>query len=1806
MSKEEEMVLKLIGTNKIYGGCNFSNSDVLPDIGIIKYCEGVRQNPQGKINAFLTASGGGLEQYFHETTDKIADIKVETEKPGQYSITIGALNLRDKLPDDPLQHAVINRLKSIGFNCPTLQSCTTKEPLNETDLRRAALYLSSLHQAYNVAESCVPKAEQFAFNIATQLAPKADAFKNIAHPHYKAEWDNEVCSKGAQPKPEAAPAAPEKEPEEIPTVEVPVTKYSYGLVAETAGGKHDKAGFNIGACASLTKQSPTLAKTAYCLGIPKFAQYSGQKPTPIKGTEAQLYAAGEGYHNIPGIKAPVIFNSTGKTLILTLPLQLQHPIVKKYLVDKLSFTPMKDGWTFQKNNYFSSMFKAAHFLSQLTYFGDLDEECKLKAAEKAIITAGQGQHSYIFPYALEDWNKFCKVEAPEPKKKTFKDLAEFKTFLLGTFQHAPNAVFTMNDLKNAITAAGYEIPIQDSINEAIIALVVKDAAIIGIAPNQWTLGGEKKKPLNEFSGPELKEMVDFICSAKKAGNTIGQVQGLFYEAYQTPTTGDTNTWIVHQFDKCDEQPSVQQTKIDKAITEHVNENAKLNAEWEAKSSDWKKAASEKDAYKKLPKLSQEILHNIMDIYLLTGQKENKSYDQILKELQKDVIALYPKLTPLMVKLQLDLEKKVKINLGLLPECDEQKCELPHSKYESWSPENQAAIKDYAKGLAKEKGDIYGVIDEVIKKYGLEYTEALGDMIKSLPAEIAHDEHPLHLTDLPDEKLNEVQDMLASAIEAGTNIETAKQAVIEMVPATIQKDKAFYDWIEEQWGEEPITIYEAVKNIFELNPGSLFAEADIWSHLTDLYPDDAPKWTKSQVSDTISTLIDEEVIYYNEENNAWGLEKIPGKKPVATVNEMMAMAMNLLKSAPDNKMSYKNIFNHIAEKYTFAETELSSAMNELVEDGKVKDVGKTSYQLVAFHPFTPKSGISDEKIISLLNSAPLKEYTASDIAALFKSDDIISVGHQLQQLAKEDKIAWFEKTGTLYFEAKKVKAKKSKKEKWIKASPLLKAQILQYLSGYPGKMVPFDKIVAISAYAEGDSTILPTEEHIKQAVEELVQEGNLLWNIIQNEYEYNVGETIKEPKTVEFKLNQDIKDFFSKQPNTYITWGTLYSTFKYATPDTIQDVVKELKDEGFIEEPQEDMFALKEKEETELHPWSEIGKIQQEKFAEKIVFENVTGWDELKDAAVAFGIIPDEDELPSVTDLTEMYAASHHKQEAEPEEETIPTLDLSEQQAVVLDIINSAGDDFDWTIDYILDEWEDHSDAYKPDESEMETILKQLAADGKIDYDEESYTAHSHMTVVKLKGKNVLVPKEAEETHYSDLNPPLQNQLNEALKALKDAAPDGQEGTVDLSLLAEQYGIVQDQSLYDAYNKIPKEHKKKDVHQLIASEFVAIDKYIIDLASEGKSPEEIIDAVAEKFNLVKSNSMMNYVGDEYDKYQKESGEIPEPGEKSTDEVYQEAMQSFYDMGMTPSAVNKIFEGTIGNAKIKYIAKQLIKSGKGAPVPSPKKDFNTMPGWVKKKIQFIGQQMLVSGESKESTAEYISTNFNLTDDSVKEVIVNLRGGAVSEFQEAVKAMKYLGIGEELGGCTVENGGVNQLQPSTVAYCQGVGKPSTTQPGEAPTKAAIQINGTEVYHITHTQSMIVKTPLENDKTSLTYHTSLDNQDYKQRLDFVEKFLGEMKFHCEKPTIEGESAVMNCDYRLPEGGKISINDQANLRKAALFLSSIDKIPSLSKKCIPVALEYAKNHAIAVSKVDKPWAVNVFPESVPDWASLVCSKVKK
>lgn len=535
LTEAEKIILELIGPDKVYAGCMFQESDIVPNEGILSYCGGVRKNKVALRNAVFTQDGA-LDHFFHThpgALDKIATVNILPIGEGKYQVALTDIEMRGDL----LQSATINKLKSFGFKCPNKNECSVDVMSNAT-ITELAMFLSSLHHAYSLPPECTKAAVEHVMEEVGNLPHDKSAYEHEVSPFTTDEWFKEVCSKVSETgKPPTGEA-----PQPPAGVKGPPLMFQGWKLGQPIP---PKAPFQIAGCTSVTKTKPTLVKYRYCQGVVGREAHGGvvsdlQFKGLLKGTAASL-GFNENIHHL-GAQG-ILFDSKWHDLYITLPDNLAKikPVVDALQNDPFSLKT-KDSKTFSGFMVGSQARRIATFLSSISNIEDLSVSCHEAAVNFAIIKAKGTPLEYLYPYLPGDWNK----EVCHPAKEAQK--SELEELILGLLAAEPTDTYTSSEILTFVNKKGFTSIVKHEL-VTILQKLSDKGAIEFISPNIYKHIQPKEKPeLSEgglkleitgwmkshpgltFTSDAMPEIIEHLGFAKPSDvETVNALSDLFSE-----------------------------------------------------------------------------------------------------------------------------------------------------------------------------------------------------------------------------------------------------------------------------------------------------------------------------------------------------------------------------------------------------------------------------------------------------------------------------------------------------------------------------------------------------------------------------------------------------------------------------------------------------------------------------------------------------------------------------------------------------------------------------------------------------------------------------------------------------------------------------------------------------------------------------------------------------------------------------------------------------------------------------------------------------------------------------------------------------------------------------------------------------------------------------------------------------------------------------------------------------------------------------------------------------------------------------
>jgi hypothetical protein len=774
LTEEEKKIMSTIGPQKTYGGCSFAETEDLPNQGQLIYCEGVRKNPQANISAYMNGKGN-LHHFYHHTTDEISKVTIMPTGENTYQVTLDNIDFRGAA----LQKEMIKAMQTLFPVKCSGDSCTGEVKGNS--LRKLAAFVSSVHQIYKLPETCVHAAVNYAWDQVASLPDNLDAHASVVHPWVSDQWKNTVCSKikpsemvppteakaappgvamwtgmGATPKPPFIFKGCTSFTKEVPTK----VKASYcsGVVGVA---KEDDIQSNLTAPGNLPG-------TTASLGTKENKHWLGGPNVIFDSKWSELYIT------LPDELLNV------KPLVQTL--------IGAYKMTQDEENPK----TFKRWYGQTVGKDIARFLSYCTNIQTLPEWCHKEAVKWALTKAKQGGPIYPYKVEdwFNEVCSVAE-EAPGAGKPPFKPMPYYTqlhdAILEYLKEHSPDhttseiikamqSKFTVDasdveDMLTALqkdglieaTAGGWKAVTLPGEEKKIAYADIPSTGKSNIEANicskkqagqtidqvfDWFAKGwggvefgattkgilteiyekclpsefAKKKTIDQLTGNETAMIADYICTLKNKGLTFPQTQTKVFEDFSGfQESPEANVWIKKTYDACGFQALEANIEASKQVFDQLQTELFKDAALQQK-------CKEAAAYKKLPKKCKDMLHAYMNWQLLQAFKDEKTAGDILPVVQKNIIDTFPYLTPLMVKLQLDIEKKNKVRKGEIPAELGEKVALT---YETLPTEEKDDVDVTITSFLEEGYDLNNTLNKVAEAYGLEKTTALMQAISKI-------------------------------------------------------------------------------------------------------------------------------------------------------------------------------------------------------------------------------------------------------------------------------------------------------------------------------------------------------------------------------------------------------------------------------------------------------------------------------------------------------------------------------------------------------------------------------------------------------------------------------------------------------------------------------------------------------------------------------------------------------------------------------------------------------------------------------------------------------------------------------------------------------------------------------------------------------------------------------------------------------------------------------------------------------------------------------------------------------------------
>ena len=1753
LTKEQETLLKLIGPDKIYAGCNLSAEETVPNMGIISYCEGVRTNPQAVVSAHLTPQGS-LAHYFHETQDKLADVFINPLEGGKYEVQLKNIDFRQT----KLTNEVIARLKGMNYDC---QGNICQKEIDENDIRRLAMFLSSLHQAYKLDASQVPAAVDLALSKITAIPNDKSAYESMVYPYTVEDWKKELGKAPAKAKSQTDVGAAFKWDDILETIylskavhnlSIPKAQILEMLDSGVSGEEiadllaTDSAWENAGASsisesdalevvAIILKekpkakpepikgviQPPVLAGKvypsltwAYINGLPDkgtgtwdlggCVSYISAGPTKIKkgycagvikeaidseGHEIPLEGiailTGKGNtHQITG-DGDITFDSKWNDLFITLPDELNKiEPLKIALEEKLGFYHV-EGSTWKKKATVFSAAKVGYFFSHIHNITGLPESCWGDAVNHAIKQVKKDPYPSLNPVY------------PFTKEDWMKDVCKIEA----PPEEKPKP--KIGELETAILNFLQPFPSDEWHTE-------KD------------IKSELKKNFDVFDAEMANALQKLLGEGK-----IKYATGMGFKLKEVPA---------------EKPPQPIDELIEKAGPAMSLSHEEISADQMAK-------AKETKEYKKLPQKVKDWMHLAMNYHLLMSYKEEKPFEQMITELNHLFILLNKiPITPLMVKKQLEIEKKRKIRKGELPAEPGQKVE------KTLEEDSSAELKNEVLNTAKELYDsgttsLGFLIGAVQNEMGLAYSAYLKIVVDSWHAgyskEIDKSNEPVNFKDLP----ADTKKLLLAAI--------SEKAAEGKVKSTI------YQEIAEQFNVKGTGIWQ------------LLVEQEVEAYQALLAKkkteEPSPKWEELPPNEKKNYIL--EAYGWAKDNPKYGLAQIItaltskyGFQVEHTINkvaEQIVQSAKALKEGTINKATYTTPWELGKGGWDAIPLELAICMG------------------TALNSIDPEATLTG-LYVPFFN---LKKQGFSEL--------------DIQEL-------W--KGCVVDFEA----GLKEPEGKPVLGPQELKNWILSYLEANPSVQ---SSPLALNAFIGTTSDYTgPGEVAVKAMLDELVQEGKILWNLSQGLYLFEgpVSEkpVEKEPdgKLLNLTASSEHAEIYAVVKSRVIKNADTYK--KHTYPGIVSDVyqhiavmvpsISPLQIEEMIEiistelklfpdsKPFLECFKEKLGNLTDFYHapfydlWKEckgggyITSIEQlmelepasaeeaEQLAVHLMEQNKYSINEISTALASKYAIKDD------LALTEwlLTIKVHHglKVQVGPKFEELA--DNTKE-----DIIDYIADHADWEEGDILSSIYDNLGVMASDALKQEISEVKKAQEGEPEAPEKPISYEALTGDMKHDINLAVEGMVKSGTGGDDLVQTIIN--NYSLDAEDAQIDDWLEGLIEYhtGLLDEEPGAIPP----TVWEILILEYMEKQEETVSLMEIMAH-------FGMGKNVDIVGSPFGKTMKKLVEEGILKVMGKGY---KLKATEAPTPQDMKK---YDEMIKAYFQMGWTPAAVIEFLsiKQLVPADQLKKTADKLYKIYKPEVVRITQ-DYSQLHAEVKKHLEGVASKLLNEGKGVADVAWYISVNYGVEKESVKVMVRKVAEKPLVQVEAAVKAMQLLGVGEFIGGCEITDP-MSKLTPQNVAYCQGV----------LEKKGELEQSGASILQTMGHQEITVFNDLTGSKWETKIVLESDGGEGNQeKLQGVWDILGNM-MNCQYPG----GKVVTCQLSGEDGMTLPIADQDKLRKTALFLSSIDNVALLDKECIPYALKHAMEAAKKKNETSQPWSVGVFPKEVEDWNSIVCSKI--
>lgn len=1855
LTKEEQEIMKLLVDNK-YGGCVFASNETVPNKGILVYCEGVRSNPESEQNANFDLNGV-VQHYYHGQGDHIASIVIQPLKGNKYQVTVSNFAAMSK---GPLIGAIQEKIaENPNWKCVDKACSGTTDELH---LRQLAYFLSSLHQTYKFEDDQkkLKKAVDYAAEQAEKAPPDITAHEQMVTVWKKEDWDKLLSGKPVTKTPdkfiEYKTDIINLSTDQLDTLKAEVCKWKQQgstkagvfklfqfhikmvewtpLASSTVSGWYDSCPETVAKLHLIDMTEAQLDNIKLAICAMKKNGYSLDAVNEwfsAANPEIEIDAATKGWVSIvygdcpaPGTKKKVPFDKLMPAQKAAIKAQVEHWKSQGHLLN--------DIWNNLPGNFTLTEFATTDYPTIESWYHKAPEKVK-PAIDPVLLTPWKHPGHIVFN-ALKEAG--IQEYMPEcfGKKITEHSNTGFKASAL-----------IMSQIPNPVSQYGVSEKDQQKLWKECLDDWYGEEEPKATGAKVIIKGLKKWGDLNEF---EKKAIAQSVKKMQDSGYSPVKI----LDALETLANIDPKTAppVAHILLEWLEPAEVEPPSEDKL---KESQQAAINSFGDVTPDMWEKSHQTKE-YKKLPQPVKNYIHALMKYHLLLGEK---SYDNLIAYMQYAIITAdgIP-ITPLMVKLQTEIEKKKLIcsgelpaDAGTTPTCPvEETEEEPEEggEHPSKAPETPESLMDiselptHLKGEACSdlyhwaKGDPdYNLPLSMQEKYKVKINANLELWISSITSkwgqtskefseldgveqEKAKIDAANLVKEIPTQKIAALKDLrclhnlsLASAKKLFEDIyskvssaKTEVEAITNAMPGPLCLE-VFWQWKGLVGNYSDIQIAQGLGNKFGWDYD---VAGKIASNLMGNYG-----YTYDMMSGIMKCAVNEaiKVLVASNKNYEEIITALPKEMGIVSDVSLSVAVSDALKQVPGGTPT------------EISETELPSKEDIKIAVEQSEKEGTPSGIFTFYKP----SVVLKKYIIAYLNNSPSKSVSQKALINYFGYGIVgTPLGKSLQDLVTEGKVI-VDKGG------------------------------IQLVEGKPAKV--YEEL------PEAD------KKAVQELLESLLEDGSFTDEEIAAQLQQTYG---FEPSTVFDMLIGNIKNEIAKKklgPKVLIINPTTYDLLKkyiqtfleenknlHYTPSAIVTIFE--KDQGlivpistvteildnFVESGMAGKLLSKGAYQW-IYPgaptlkspthkkWDEISLENQEKIYEE--FKKLLSQLSMKDSLAA---LSEEHESLDMSTVPDYYTLKNQFEGGWQDIYGFLPSTYEEMKKFIKSECAEAGGVEDCVIK-VSKKYHvfDNPNLYKWVQGAWEEIYYTKKEPVKqIEGDEDLLTA----VYLMQQGKEVwgcepailntgvagltepqalycqgVLNKKGFYTHKLSTKAPIIDHLNDV-----DMAVDV-EGTKDEKLYTLTLEL--DQIEIDSPNW--KARQEAVVEELTDMGFVCqvnqvnhtvciLGNYLVD----GKIPEKDYDTIRTTAIFLSNINAISYLEEKCVKpavieamgyakdINKKAGHdsykvLPFAGgvetwhqavcdkikaEPTLITIHSSEIEKYVKMGWSAQAVAEFLGiGKENLGKVKSFYEEYHPQA--APMPS----LYMMPEALLKHLQKKAQAMLKDGKSVEDTIWYISYHYNLDKPSVATMVSNLAAKPLPQVAQALEVLKNLTEGEKIGGCVIKDG-LDELQPGTVAYCQGV----TAGFGKTP-DAQITDSGKKVEH-----KIDGKLSTVNSNSNGTWTTDIEynpGSNEQPLLADISAVLADYGLHC----MYGDGTV-KCQIEGIGAQSMPIADQDKLRKAALFLSMTENIDKLPAVCVPKAVAFAKEHAIGINKTGKPWTVPIHPSTVEEWEKTVCAKM--